>query len=301
MNEEKSKTTKILIFAILSLLCGIVGIIVILLRIFFYRPWWSEYVGRNVSFLAGIAGLILGFAILRTIDRQRATRTFFIILFILALQPLLYFLPYPILQLLSMFISMVVLLVIFVMPIIPKSYFSMKNEFISGTFANSSIVISTLLIIFWWIETCMPAATSLRMGCGGNLARIGKTIKIYSKEHHGQYPDPNQWCNILLQYDKIKKTDFLCTEIKYRWKRQVFPLPIPKYYECYYAMNPNCEPNSPIDTVLLFETKGGWNKYGGPELLTTDNHRNEGCNILFKGGYVDFISTRNIADLKWNP
>ena len=41
---------------------------------------------------------------------------------------------------------------------------------------------------------------------------------------------------------------------------------------CHYAMNPNCEPNSPPDTVLLFESKGGWNQHGGPEFLTFDNH-----------------------------
>lgn len=29
------------------------------------------------------------------------------------------------------------------------------------------------------------------------------------------------------------------------------------WYEGHYAMNPNCEPNSPPDTVLLFETKPG--------------------------------------------
>jgi prepilin-type processing-associated H-X9-DG protein len=64
-------------------------------------------------------------------------------------------------------------------------------------------------------------------------------------------------------------------------------------------MNPDCEPNSPADLVLLFETKGGWNQYGGPELLTLDNHKGEGANVLFNDGHVKFIKPDEVGKLKW--
>lgn len=39
-------------------------------------------------------------------------------------------------------------------------------------------------------------------------------------------------------------------------------------------MNQNCKPESPPDTVLLFETKNSdWNLSGGQEFLTTENHK----------------------------
>ena len=63
-------------------------------------------------------------------------------------------------------------------------------------------------------------------------------------------------------------------------------------------MNPDCEPNSPPDTVLLFETKGGWNLFGGPELLTTENHSNT-CHVCYKDGSVGRITKQEIAKLKW--
>jgi len=66
-----------------------------------------------------------------------------------------------------------------------------------------------------------------------------------------------------------------------------------------YAMNPNCEPNSPPGTVLLFETKGGWNQFGGPGLLTFENHGGKGCNILFNDGHVEFVRTKLFEELKW--
>ena len=64
-------------------------------------------------------------------------------------------------------------------------------------------------------------------------------------------------------------------------------------------MNPNCEPNSPPDTVMLFETKGGWNRSGGAELLAAENHKREGCNVSFNDGRVRFVRREDFGKLKW--
>jgi len=79
----------------------------------------------------------------------------------------------------------------------------------------------------------------------------------------------------------------------------MFTWPVPKKGTCSYAMNPNCRPNSPSDMVLLFETKGGWNQFGGREILTTENHGGKGCNILFNNGRVKFVKTERLDDLAW--
>ena len=50
--------------------------------------------------------------------------------------------------------------------------------------------------------------------------------------------------------------------------------------KCQYAMNSRCEPNSPEDMVLLFETKVGGSYYGGPELFTFNNHEPRGGCVL---------------------
>jgi hypothetical protein len=67
-----------------------------------------------------------------------------------------------------------------------------------------------------------------------------------------------------------------------------------------YAMNPNCEPNSPPEVVLLFETKSGWNQHGGPELFTFDNHDPKGGLVLLNDGTVKFIRTEEeLMQLRW--
>jgi hypothetical protein len=71
---------------------------------------------------------------------------------------------------------------------------------------------------------------------------------------------------------------------------------------CDHAMNWNWEPNSPPDTVLLFETKPGWNQHGGPELFTLDNHDPKGGCVLLNDGTVRFIRTKEeLAQLRWKP
>jgi len=69
---------------------------------------------------------------------------------------------------------------------------------------------------------------------------------------------------------------------------------------CHYAMNPLCTPASAADTVLLFETKVGWNQHGGPELFTFDNHDPKGGLVLLNDGTVKFIRTEEeLKELRW--
>ena len=65
-------------------------------------------------------------------------------------------------------------------------------------------------------------------------------------------------------------------------------------------MNPNRGADSPTGTVLLFETKAGWNQHGGPDLLTFDNHDPKGGCVLLNDGTVKFIRTEEeLRRLRW--
>ncbi len=103
--------------------------------------------------------------------------------------------------------------------------------------------------------------------------------------------EPERWCELLIEHAGANRYAFHC-------KASAAPL-----HTCSYAMNKNTENfdkgNAPPDMVLLFETHPGWNQTGGPELLTTDNHQGEGCNVLYVNGHVRFVKTRNLDKLKW--
>ncbi|MBN1805728.1 MAG: hypothetical protein JW837_10785 [Sedimentisphaerales bacterium] len=42
-----------------------------------------------------------------------------------------------------------------------------------------------------------------------------------------------------------------------------------------------------------------WNQSGGPELLTTENHRGQGCNVLFNDLHVEFVKAERLGELNW--
>ena len=110
------------------------------------------------------------------------------------------------------------------------------------------------------------------------------------------YPKPNVWCDAMLLGAYYKMRYHIDTE------DIVHPLSCPSAGEGknHYAMNPNCQPNSSGDMVLLFETKAGWNQHGGPELFTFDNHEPKGGCVLLNDGTVKFIRTEEeLNALRW--
>ncbi|UCC22262.1 MAG: DUF4190 domain-containing protein [Planctomycetota bacterium] len=139
----------------------------------------------------------------------------------------------------------------------------------------------------------MPALARVRMiayrmVCGTNMSGLGKAMLIYANDNNDVFPSPSNWCDLLIEYADANNVMFRC--------RGGSDGP------CNYAMNKNAEqlgPSASADMVLLFETEPGWNQSGGREILTTDNHQGEGCNVLFVDGYVGFVGTEDINDLKW--
>ena len=159
--------------------------------------------------------------------------------------------------------------------------------------AGRKIALAILVLALIWLVCAYLFSWLARVedhppgqACGVDLSGLAKAMVIYAHYHDDKYPTPNKWCDLLLQCDYASERRFVCRSAGQG--------------RSHYAMNPNCEPNSPPDTVLLFETEAGWNQFGGPELLTFDNHYGEGCNVAFNDTHVEFISPKETAQLKWS-
>ena len=131
----------------------------------------------------------------------------------------------------------------------------------------------------------------LRVQCANNLGDLRNRLRHYVGKKMA-YPAPSTWTDeIVRQY---------AGWITVRFIEAPFMCPSASAGRCHYAMNPSCEPNSPGDTVLLFETKAGWNQHGGPELFTFDNHDPKGGCVLLNDGTVRFIRTEEeLHALRW--
>lgn len=153
--------------------------------------------------------------------------------------------------------------------------------------ATLGIVFAVTPFVSTYSLRLLSKPQTLRDYCWSNLNSLKREISTYRDRFDGQYPTANQWCDLLVQYAYTNKEEFICSSAGEG--------------RCHYAINPNVEPNSSPNIVLLFDTKGGWNQYGGPELLAPENHRGKGCNILFNSGSIKFVRKKEFPMLKWKP
>jgi hypothetical protein len=141
-----------------------------------------------------------------------------------------------------------------------------------------------------YLLQCLNRGLSDRVVCGTNLKGLAIAMKIYSHYYSvGKYPTADKWCDLLVQNDISTRKQFVCASA--RRKGNTGP--------SHYAINPNATPTSDPNVVLLFETKAGWNQFGGPEILTTEHHKGEGCLVGFTDGSVSFVKTEDVGKLRW--
>jgi hypothetical protein len=179
------------------------------------------------------------------------------------------------------------------------------------SYINLSIVIGLFYLLAFVLvistnrrRTMMEKAYSIRY----NLRLIGNTIVKYAEYNNGHLPDANQWCDILMSYDKTLT-------------RQNFKHPLIKEWDCNIAFNKNLSglklSEISKDAVLLFEADGGWNLSGDVDLFQKKYKEMGGyvISLVFladeqikeyrfaEGGYryFDSNSTESFKPLRWKP
>jgi hypothetical protein len=131
----------------------------------------------------------------------------------------------------------------------------------------------------------------LRLQCMNHLEQLWLRFDTYHKTK--AYPAASRWCDDIV--DALRSNGWQEKQVM-----EPFKCPGKERGRCHYAMNPKCEINSSPDMVLLFEAKAGWNRHGGPELFTFDNHDPRGGFVLLNGGTVKFVRTEEeLSQLRW--
>ncbi len=131
-----------------------------------------------------------------------------------------------------------------------------------------------------------------RMYCAQTLQAL-RARMCDAMDAASTYPSPTEWCDAIERHMRATHVP----ESVIQWS---FGCPNTRLDKCHYALNPNCRADSAPDTVLLFETKAGWNQSGGPELFSFDNHDPRGGLVLLNDGTVRFIRTEEeLRQLRW--
>lgn len=232
--------------------------------------------------------------------------------------------------------SMAVFIFLFFKRHISKAMNEAIQLLLSNSFCFGISLVFTLLAISNVRQAAshVMRTTTHKIECSNNLERLGKALLFYAKHNRQHYPAPDKWCDLLIEYAGVTETDFLCpSSMEENCHYAINPNaePISRYdnFDRYlesYGFDPK-EIWKNLDSkegkkrwelwhdryttyhiykmdelskiVLLFETKGGWNQFGGLELLTTENHEGEGANILFNDGEVRFLKPDRFGKLKW--
>jgi hypothetical protein len=129
------------------------------------------------------------------------------------------------------------------------------------------------------------------INCVNNEKELALAVRIYSGEHNNQLPHAATWC------DDIKAA---------AGSDKVFKCPAAEAgSRCDYAFNAKLDgmDASKINpqTVMIFESDGGWDANGGAELMIGKPRHARMFVVAFADGGVQQLREAQLGALRWDP
>ncbi|MCK5174238.1 MAG: hypothetical protein KAR47_12670 [Planctomycetes bacterium] len=153
-----------------------------------------------------------------------------------------------------------------------------------------SIVLALMIFV---TVTSIIHTVAFHKTCKKTITKLGKAIMADVRNHDGKISKTGNWCDLLVQDQGAYEGLFICPNIAYVNGVSSYALNENVIGLAISDINP--------DTVLLFESKQGWNQTGGSELLTLENHDGKGCYVLFADQHVEYIKSKTVDELRWSP
>ncbi len=126
--------------------------------------------------------------------------------------------------------------------------------------------------------------------CENNIKQIGLAIRLYADENDGKCPQAVNWCDAI-QGNVNEPEAFQC--------------PQRREEKSGFGFNSKLAgrilSGIPPDTVILFETSGGWNFSGGAKDIVQRPPHGRKYTFAFVDGSVRQLSEDEMTDLRWEP
>jgi prepilin-type processing-associated H-X9-DG protein len=129
--------------------------------------------------------------------------------------------------------------------------------------------------------------------CMNNVKQLNLGLIMYATDNKDVFPAGSNWCDAVMPYIKNSPT-FLCPQGK-------------PGQRCHYAFNARLaghemkDVQSPAQTVLIFETDGGWNVAGDRELLPATPRHSGAYAVGFVDGHAEMVRSARLGQLRWEP
>jgi prepilin-type processing-associated H-X9-DG protein len=153
-----------------------------------------------------------------------------------------------------------------------------------------------LLMLPIFAAMLLPALAAAKqkaqeINCVNNEKQLALAVKMYSDNHTNYFPPAATWC------DAIKT---------YTGSESIFKCPgANSDSRCDYAFNAKLDgmDESKVNpqTVEIFESDGGWNANGGPELMIGKPRHARMFVVAFADGSVQQLRESQINTLRWDP
>jgi hypothetical protein len=211
-----------------------------------------------------------------------------------------------------------------------------KKSFFSRVFTVLVIIIIAIFVLVSLILISLPPVLPDGVLCGNNMSGLGKAIYMYRNDYDGKYPNAYNWCDLLVIYEEVNPEHLICKgsdakigESSYALNKNIsgkktseIPEDTVILFETNYGKGSSDRKGTfgerqCYKTISSFGKnwdsswfrkykssekvyKFRWNQFGGSELLTTENHDDEGSWILFNDMHVEFVKAERLGELKWD-
>jgi prepilin-type processing-associated H-X9-DG protein len=131
--------------------------------------------------------------------------------------------------------------------------------------------------------------------CMNNVKQLALSAMMYANDQKGRLPDADRWCEHVQTYLGSGATSVLRCPAGNQSDR------------CNYAFNAKLssvelnQVKNPAQTVLFVDSGTGWNKSGGPELLTQPSRHGKQVIVGFTDGHVEVVTSGRLNNLQWTP
>jgi prepilin-type processing-associated H-X9-DG protein len=156
--------------------------------------------------------------------------------------------------------------------------------------ALTGTIVSVLILLA--VATLGQSYTKARrLSCMATARQLATAVAMYADDH-GKIPFATNWCDAILPtYVKDEKA-FACPGGD-------------RSQRCHYALNSKLAGVEKGEvhpgTVVIFETDGGWNAGGGPELLPKRARHGGTVTVGFADGHAQSVKASRLKELRWDP
>ncbi len=129
--------------------------------------------------------------------------------------------------------------------------------------------------------------------CMNNIKQLNLGLIMYANDNKDRFPSGKNWCDLVMPYEQSSQP-FICPQGK-------------PGQRSHYAFNAKLighelkEVQAPAQTVLIFESDGGWNLAGGRELLPATPRHGGVYGVGFVDGHSEMVQSARLQQLRWEP